>query len=168
MRQKLHRRSVPAQGKTAQGSVSVRNRGHWRKVAGCIGSEDQIRMLPRSQIPTTSGVPLRRMLSFLGANVQYCTDSTADSALPFLFHSRGFQMAAHNGALIQTTTSPLSSRFIHRPLDNGSVESICTNCFLTISRTWGNFRVKAEELNVIESAHQCDQRHKPIKPQDSN
>jgi hypothetical protein len=77
-------------------------------------------------------------------------------------------MLAHNGARIQTTTSPLSPRFIHRPLGNGSVESICTNCFLTISRTWGNFRVNAEELNVIESAHECDQRHKPSKPQDSN
>jgi hypothetical protein len=42
------------------------------------------------------------------------------------------------------------------------------NCFLTIFRTWGNFKLTAEELNVIESAHVCDQRHKPAKPQDSN
>jgi hypothetical protein len=77
-------------------------------------------------------------------------------------------MQAHNGARLQTTNSPLSLRFTHRPLDNGSVESICMNCLLTISRTWGNFKLTAEELNEIESAHECEPRRKPIKPQDSN
>ena len=77
-------------------------------------------------------------------------------------------MLAHNGALLQTTTSPLSPRFTHRPLVNGSVESICMNCFLTISSTWGNFKLTAMELNEIESAHECEPRRKPIKPQDSN
>jgi hypothetical protein len=77
-------------------------------------------------------------------------------------------MLTHDGLRLPTTTSPVSPGFMHRPLDNGSVESICMNCFLTISRTWGNFKLTADELNVIESAHVCDQRHKPAKPQDSN
>ncbi len=46
--------------------------------------------------------------------------------------------------------------FAHRPLDNGSVESICMSCFLTISRTWGDFKVTEKELVEIEASHQCD------------
>jgi hypothetical protein len=46
--------------------------------------------------------------------------------------------------------------FSHRTLDDGWVESICMNCFLTISRTWGDFKVSEEELVEIEAAHECD------------
>jgi hypothetical protein len=102
-------------------------------------------------------------------SVQCCTDSTAGSVLPYLLpYLRGVQMLTHDGLRLPTTTSPVSPRFMHRPLDNGSVESICMNCFLTISRTWGSFKVTADELNEIECAHVCDQRHKPARPQDSN
>jgi hypothetical protein len=38
----------------------------------------------------------------------------------------------------------------------GTVESICMNCFLTISRTWDDFKVSEEELVEIEAAHECD------------
>jgi hypothetical protein len=41
--------------------------------------------------------------------------------------------------------------FSHRTLDDGWVESICMNCFLTISRTWGDFKVSEEELVEIEA-----------------
>jgi len=55
------------------------------------------------------------------------------------------------------TTFPLSPRFTHRVLDDGSVDSICLNCFLTISRAWGDFKVTETELVEIEAAHQCDE-----------
>jgi hypothetical protein len=77
-------------------------------------------------------------------------------------------MLIDNGARSEEIDSQMSPRFSHRPLDNGSVESICLNCFLTISCSWGDFRLTAEELNEIESAHECDPRHKPINPRDSN
>jgi hypothetical protein len=77
-------------------------------------------------------------------------------------------MLTHDSRRSQTTTSPLSLRFRHRTLDNGSVESICMNCFLTISRTWGRFELSAEELNEIEFAHECQPRRKPANPQNSN
>jgi hypothetical protein len=65
-------------------------------------------------------------------------------------------MPADNGPLLfmAINTRP---RFAHRPLDDGSVESICMNCFLTISRTWGDFKVTEKELVEIEAAHQCDE-----------
>ena len=65
-------------------------------------------------------------------------------------------MPADNGALLfmAINTRP---RFAHRPLDDGSVESICMNCFLTISHTWGDFKVTEKELVEIEAAHQCDE-----------
>jgi len=55
---------------------------------------------------------------------------------------------------------PRRSVFFHRTLDDGSVESICMNCFLTISRTWGDFKVTEKELVEIETAHECDETRK--------
>jgi len=69
-------------------------------------------------------------------------------------------MLADNGARLHTTISPPSLGFAHRTLDNGSVESICMNCSITISRTWGDFKVTEEELVEIEAAHQCDESRK--------
>jgi len=77
-------------------------------------------------------------------------------------------MLANNGARLQTTASSQSLRFTHRPLDNGSVESICMNCLLTISRTWGNFKLTAEELNEIEAAHVCEPKRRPTEPKNSD
>ena len=47
--------------------------------------------------------------------------------------------------------------FARRRLDSGSVESICMGCFLTISHTWGDFKVTEKELVEIEASHQCDE-----------
>jgi hypothetical protein len=41
---------------------------------------------------------------------------------------------------------PQSPAFAHRTLADGTVESICMSCFLTISRTWGDFKVTEKEL----------------------
>jgi hypothetical protein len=49
------------------------------------------------------------------------------------------------------------SRFFH--VTNQQPESCNTS---------GNFKLTAEELNEIESAHECEPRRKLIKPQDSN
>jgi len=88
----------------------------------------------------------------------------AQQTVPYdaFFVSKGASMNQDDSRL--QATSPLRHRFTHRPLDNGSVESICMNCFLTISRTSGEFKLTPEELKEIESAHQCDQTHRPIKP----
>ncbi len=63
---------------------------------------------------------------------------------------------ADNGASSPMTIFPLSPRFVHRTLDDGSVDSICLNCFLAISRAWGDFKVTEEELVEIEAAHRRD------------
>jgi hypothetical protein len=55
---------------------------------------------------------------------------------------------------------PRRPAFSHRILDDGSVESICMNCFLTISRTSGNFKLSEEELVEIEADHECDETRK--------
>ena len=34
------------------------------------------------------------------------------------------------------------------------------SCFLTISRTWGDFKVTERELVEIEAAHKCDESGK--------
>jgi len=69
-------------------------------------------------------------------------------------------MPADNGAGFQIVAIPPRPVFSHRTLDDGSVESICMNCFLTISRTWGNFKVTEKELVEIEAAHECDEGRK--------
>ena len=40
--------------------------------------------------------------------------------------------------------------------------------FLTISRTLSAFRLPAEELNVIEAAHECEPKRRQTKSQDLN
>ena len=65
-------------------------------------------------------------------------------------------MQTDNGASLRMTISPLS-KFVHRALDDGSVDSICVSCFTAISRTWGDFKVTEEELVEIEAAHRCDE-----------
>jgi hypothetical protein len=64
-------------------------------------------------------------------------------------------MLANNDAILPTTFSP-PLRFAHRTLNDGSVDSICMNCFLTISRSSGDFKLTENELVEIEAAHRCD------------
>jgi len=68
-------------------------------------------------------------------------------------------MPADNGALLfmAINTRP---RFAHRPLDDGSVESICMKRFLTISRTGSGFKITEKELVEIEATHECDKSRK--------
>ena len=65
--------------------------------------------------------------------------------------------SAHYHAVESISSGP---KFAHRLADNGTVESVCQKCFVTVSRTWGNFSLTAEELHQIESAHVCDQKRK--------
>jgi hypothetical protein len=65
-------------------------------------------------------------------------------------------MLAKRDASSHTTISPALS-FAHRALTDGSVDSICMNCFLPISRSWGGFKVTEKELVEIEAAHRCDE-----------
>jgi hypothetical protein len=65
-------------------------------------------------------------------------------------------MLANRDASLHTAISPLL-RFAHRALNDGSVDSICTNCFLPVSRSWGGFKVTEKELVEIEAAHRCDE-----------
>ena len=58
-------------------------------------------------------------------------------------------------------------KFLHRVTDDGTLESVCTTCFLTVSRTWGNFKLTEDELNVIEASHVCDQRRRAIHTQNN-
>src|ERR1039457_2996038 len=44
---------------------------------------------------------------------------------------------------------PSRPMFSHRTLNDGSGESICMKCFLTISRTWGDFKIT--EKNWLRS-----------------
>ena len=53
-----------------------------------------------------------------------------------------------------TTSPPL--RFAQRTFNDGSVDSICMNCFLTISRSWGDFEVTEKELVELQAAHKCE------------
>ena len=76
-------------------------------------------------------------------------------------------MLSNSEASLHTITSP-RLRFAHRTLNDGSVDSICMNCFLAISRSRGDFKVTEKELVEIEAAHECEPRRKPTKPQDSN
>jgi hypothetical protein len=64
-------------------------------------------------------------------------------------------MQANPNASLHTTTSP-QLRFAHRALNDGSVDSICMNCFLPISRSSGDFKVTEEKLVEIEAAHKCE------------
>ncbi len=68
----------------------------------------------------------------------------------------GDECSAGKGASSPMTIFQLSPKFVHRTLDDGSVDSICLNCFLAISRAWGGFKVTEEELVEIEAAHRCD------------
>jgi hypothetical protein len=65
-------------------------------------------------------------------------------------------MLANNDASLHTTISP-PLRFAHRILNDGAVDSICMNCFLPISRAWGDFKLTEEELVEIEAAHECEE-----------
>jgi hypothetical protein len=65
-------------------------------------------------------------------------------------------MLANPDASFHTAIStPL--RFAHREITDGSVDSICMNCFLPISRSWGDSKVTEKELVEIEAAHRCDE-----------
>jgi hypothetical protein len=64
-------------------------------------------------------------------------------------------MLSNNDVSLHTTTSP-PLRFAQRTLNDGSVDSICMNCFLTISRSWGDFTVTAKELVELEAALKCE------------
>ena len=57
--------------------------------------------------------------------------------------------------------------FLHRIANDGTIESICSTCFVTVSRTWGHFKLTTGELSEIEAAHVCDQKHKPVRRRDS-
>ena len=57
-------------------------------------------------------------------------------------------------------------KFLHRIASNGTLESVCSICFVNVSRTWGNFTLTPEELNEAEVAHICDQRYVPAHPKD--
>jgi hypothetical protein len=65
-------------------------------------------------------------------------------------------MLANRDASLHTAIFP-AHRFAHRALNDGSVDSICMNCFLPISRSWGGFKVTEKELVEIEAAHKCDE-----------
>ena len=58
--------------------------------------------------------------------------------------------------------------FLRRITSDGTLESVCSTCFVTVSRTCGNFKLTTEELNKVEAAHICDQRYTPAHPKDSN
>jgi hypothetical protein len=65
-------------------------------------------------------------------------------------------MLADRGTNLHRAISP-GLRFAHRALNDGSVDSICMNCFLPIARSWGVFKVTEKELVEIEAAHRCDE-----------
>jgi hypothetical protein len=65
-------------------------------------------------------------------------------------------MLANRDASLHTTIS-LALAFAHRALNDGSVDSICMNCFLPISRSWGGVKVTEKELVEIEAAHRRDE-----------
>ena len=71
-------------------------------------------------------------------------------------------MLANRGASLRTTISPALG-FAHRALNDGSVDSICMNCFLPISRSWGGITVTEKELVEIEAAHKCDESRESIR-----
>jgi hypothetical protein len=71
-------------------------------------------------------------------------------------------MLANPDASFHTAISP-PLRFAHRALNDGSVDSICMNCFLPISRSWGHFKVTEKELLEIEAAHRCDESPKSTR-----
>jgi hypothetical protein len=65
-------------------------------------------------------------------------------------------MLADRNASLRTTISP-GLAFAHRALNDGSVDSICMNCFLPISRSRSGLKVTEKELAEIEAAHRCDE-----------
>jgi hypothetical protein len=71
----------------------------------------------------------------------------------------GDEYSPDNGAGLDMGI-PSRPMFSHRTLNDGSVESICMKCFLTISRTWGDFKITEKELVEIEATHECDKSHK--------
>ena len=71
-------------------------------------------------------------------------------------------MLASRDASLHTAISP-ALRFAHRALNDGSVDSICMNCFLPISRSWGGFKLTEKELIAIEAAHRCDESPKSTR-----
>jgi hypothetical protein len=63
-------------------------------------------------------------------------------------------MLASRDASLQTTIAP--TLFAHRELSDGSVDSICMNCFLPISRSGSGLKITERELVAMEAAHRCE------------
>jgi hypothetical protein len=59
---------------------------------------------------------------------------------------------------------PTGLKFLHRIGEYRRVESVCMSCFSTVSHTWGNSSLTAEELSAVEAAHGCAQKQKTTQP----
>ena len=53
---------------------------------------------------------------------------------------------------------PSGLKFLHRIGKFRRVESACMTCFSTVSHTWGELALTAEQLIEVESAHGCSQK----------
>jgi hypothetical protein len=51
--------------------------------------------------------------------------------------------------------------FVHRVAEDGSIESFCMSCFVTVSRAWTKAHVSERELAEAESSHICQRRVRP-------
>ena len=66
-------------------------------------------------------------------------------------------------SIILTVEPAVGPKFHHRIDKDGTVQSVCMKCFVTVSRTWGNVALTVEELCKIEAAHVCEPKSAPVK-----
>ena len=68
----------------------------------------------------------------------------------------GGQSPSPNSVYHRHMESPQSGlKFLHRIGKYRGLESVCMTCFSTVSHTWGDSSLTAEELTAVESAHIC-------------
>jgi hypothetical protein len=145
-----------------------KRRRSWERVLGrgCLSDQPPNSRNGRREVPPA--IPRQPSAGARGSNLSQLCPSAMNLAdqlshsprVQLLGYERYLRMAHHR----DMQSHPTGLKFLHRIGKYRRVESVCMTCFSTVSHTWDDCSLTAEELIAVESSHGCAQKQTMTQP----